>query len=291
MFLEQEDIKYYRRAVVPRTLIRPAGTLSGMPSYSDEDLLDEIRRVAEVADADGAPTVTQFDEHSDIADSTVHRRFGSWNQAVATAGFEPNPPETAISNEELTAELHRLRDTLGHLPTIPEMNEHGAYWASTYKNHYDSWTAALVEVFDDVTQENIPKFREQDGTTPPGNPGPRVSDETLLADLRVLRDELDHAPRYGEMRKQGDHRARTYTKRFGSWDEALEAAGIDPPTRNKLTDEELIADLHLLRDELGEKPTSTDVAREGEYGLATYQRRFGSWGEAVAAAFDDEMDE
>ena len=259
-----------------------------MPRYTDADLLDEIRRVADVAGADGAPTVTQFDEHSDIADSTVHRRFGSWNQAVAKAGFEPNPPETAISNEELAAELHRLRDTLGHLPTIPEMNEHGAYWASTYKNHYGSWTAALVEVFDDVTRENLSEFREQDGATPPGNPGPRVSDETLLADLHALRDELDHAPRYREMREEGNHQARTYTKRFGSWDEALAAAGIDPPVRNTVTDEELIADLHRLRDELGEEPTSTNVAREGKYGLATYQRRFGSWGEAVEAAFETE---
>jgi len=261
-----------------------------MPSYSDEDLLDEIRRVADVADADGAPTVTQFDEHSDIADSTVHRRFGSWNQAVAKAGFEPNPPETAISNEELAAELHRLRDELGHLPTIPEMNEHGAYWASTYKNHYDSWTAALVEVFDEVTQENINDFRDQDGAPPPGSPEARVSDETLRESLHALADELGRTPTSKEMRKDGAHSDRTYMRRFGSWNDALEAADLDPPDQNKITDAQLIADLHRLRDELGERPTSTDVAREGEYGLATYQRRFGSWGEAAAAAFDDETD-
>ncbi|VTT87119.1 hypothetical protein DM2_3157 [Halorubrum sp. DM2] len=56
-----------------------------MPSYSDEDLLDEIRRVAHVADADNAPTLQRFDEHGEIADTTVVRRFGSWGEAAAAA--------------------------------------------------------------------------------------------------------------------------------------------------------------------------------------------------------------
>ena len=89
------------------------------------------------------------------------------------------------------------------------------------------------------------------------------------------------------MCEHGPHSMNTYLQRFGSWADALEAAGLDVPDRNKITDAELIADLHRLRDELGERPTSTDVARDGEYGLTTYQRRFGSWGKAASAAFDD----
>ncbi|MDZ7770657.1 MAG: hypothetical protein U5K38_17110 [Woeseiaceae bacterium] len=124
------------------------------------------------------------------------------------------------------------------------------------------------------------------------HPAPRVSDDELLVDLQALADELGRSPTSKDMRKQGSHsdRARTCDD-FGSWTDALEAANLDPPDQNKITDAELIADLHRLRDELGERPTSTNVAREGEYGLATYQRRFGSWGEAAAAAFDDEETE
>lgn len=89
----------------------------------------------------------------------------------------------------------------------------------------------------------------------------------------------------------GDHRARTYTDRFGPWREALDEGGLDLSDTQAVSTDALIADLHRLRDELGEEPTSTDVAREGEYGLATYRRRFGSWGEAVAAAFADRDDD
>ncbi|MFC7187713.1 homing endonuclease associated repeat-containing protein [Halorubrum yunnanense] len=114
-----------------------------------------------------------------------------------------------------------------------------------------------------------------------------MSTGDLLADLQALADDLGHSPTSEDMRKHGSHSTSTYMRRFDSWTDALEAAGLDTPDRNKITDAELIADLHRLCDELGERPTSTDVARDGEYGLATYQRRFGSWGEAAAAAFDD----
>lgn len=256
-------------------------------NYSDKELLEEIRRVATVADSDGAPSISDFDEHSPIADSTIHRRFGSWNAGVKKAGFEPNSAGPTISDDELAAELRRLRDAVGHVPTTSEMDEQGAHSSATYKNRYGSWTAALVEIFDDVTPP-INARKQSDGTQlTPGNSGPRVSTEKLVDDLHALADTLGRSPTSKDMREHGSHSAQTYMNRFGSWEDALAAAEIDPPSRNKIADADLIADLHRLRDKLGEQPTSTDVAREGTYGLATYQRRFGSWGEAAAAAFDD----
>ncbi|MYL67777.1 homing endonuclease associated repeat-containing protein [Halorubrum distributum] len=257
-------------------------------THSDEDLLDEIRRVAEVADSDGAPSLSEFDEHSDIADSTIHRRFGSWNEGVAAAGFEPNPSKTPIPEEELAAELHRIRDTVGHLPTMDEMRANGSYSVSTYKNRYGSWTNALLETFDDVTEASIGDHladRPEQGNS---TRHLRLSDADLLDELRALAADLDHAPTSTELREHGSHSPNTYMERFGSWTGALEAAGIDPPSRTRISDTELLADLRRLRDELGERPISTDVDRHGEYSLATYIRRFGSWSSAVQAAFDDE---
>ena len=262
-----------------------------MPRYSDADLLDEIRRVADVAGADGAPSLQDFRDHSDIADTTVLRRFDSWNAAVAKAGFEPNDPQQRIPTEDLLDELQRLHDEIGRAPTIAEMKDQGEYWPSTYKNRFGSWAEALDTAFDDIDADDVYASRAAADPENPGTPGPHVSGEELLEDLRALADELGEPPRFKEMVEHGDHRARTYTKRYGSWAEALEAAGLDPEDRSggtqAVSTDALIADLYRLRDELGEEPTSTDVARDGEYGLATYQRRFGSWGEAAAAAFTD----
>lgn len=256
-------------------------------AHSDEELLDEIRRVADVADSDGGPSISEFEEYSDIADSTIHRRFGSWNEGVNQAGFEPNSAAPVISDAELTAELQRLRDEVGHPPTKSEMDAQGGYASATYKNRFGSWTAALVETFDDVTPPLSARDPQDGQQLTPGNSSSRVSTDDLLADLQALADELGRSPTSKDMREHGSHSTSTYMRHFGSWTDALEAANLDLPDPNKITDAELIADLHRLRDELGERPTSTDVAREGEYGLATYQRRFGSWGDAAAAAFDD----
>mgnify|MGYP006279947471 CR=1 FL=1 len=128
----------------------------------------------------------------------------------------------------------------------------------------------------------------------PATPGQKVSGEELLEDLRELADELGEPPRFEEMVKHGDHRARTYTKRYGSWAEALEAAGLDPEDRSggtqQVSTDQLLADLRRLHEELGRVPTATDVVEEGSHGIATYQRRFGSWSEALEAAFDEAED-
>ena len=259
-----------------------------MPRYSDADLLEEIRRVADAADADGAPSLQQFRDHSDIADTTVLRRFDSWNAAVATAGFEPNDPQKRIPTDDLLDELQRLHDEVGRAPTIEEMKEQGEYWPSTYKKRFGSWAEALDTAFDHIDAENFFQSRAVAEPEDPATPGPKVSGEELLEDLGELADELGEPPRFKEMVEHGDHRARTYTRRYGSWADALEAAGLDPAERSgrhqQVSDDALLADLHRLYEELGRVPTATDVVEKGNHGIATYQRRFGSWSEALDAA-------
>ncbi|RLM67618.1 hypothetical protein DVK07_12730 [Halorubrum sp. Atlit-26R] len=263
-------------------------------TYSDDDLLAEIRRVADVTDADGAPSIQDFRDHSDIADTTVLRRFDSWNAAVATAGFEPNDPQQRIPTEDLIDELQRLGDEVGRAPTVTEMNDQGNYYPSTYRRRFGSWAAALDTAFEHIDADNFLESRQVNNPDDPAAPGPQVSDERLLEHLRELADELGEPPRFKQMADHGDHGARTYTRRYGSWAEALEAAGLDPAdrsSRQQVSDDDLLADLHRLRDELGRVPTATDVVEEGTHGIATYQRRFGSWSEALDAAEIDPDDD
>ncbi|MDZ5811655.1 hypothetical protein U4E84_09905 [Halorubrum sp. AD140] len=277
----------------PRTLIQAVIHLTCMPSYSDEDLLEEIRRVADVVDAAGAPTVTQFNEHSSIADSTIHRRFGSWNAGVAKAGFDPNPPEPEIPTEDLIDELHRVRDEAGHIPTSTQINAEGDYSRSTYQKRFGSWRDALVAAFDDIegVDDIDPRRSGDPNLKPPSNPSGRPqehTDDALIAELHRIAAEHRDPPRIRDVREHSEYGAQTYIRRFGSWRAALEEAGFEPEWSTRVSTDELLADLHRLRDELGTRPTATDVVEEGAHGIATYQRRFGSWSAAVEAAFGDE---
>lgn len=54
--------------------------------FSNEDYLEEIRRVAEKIGK--PPTWNEFDEHAEMSTQSVMQRFGSWNEAKEQAGIE-----------------------------------------------------------------------------------------------------------------------------------------------------------------------------------------------------------
>ncbi|EMA69330.1 hypothetical protein C461_03178 [Halorubrum aidingense JCM 13560] len=180
--------------------------------YSDGDLLAEIRRVADVVDAEDGPTLQQFKDHGEIAHTTVTRRFGSWNDAVERAGFDSRPPEPEIPAADLLDELHRLSDELGERPTVTTMNEHGEYWASTYKRRFGTWNDGLEAAGFEPTP---PRTEE------------RITDDELLAELKRLAGSDGRPPTFQQMSEEGAYAARTYVNRFGSWNAAIDAAFND----------------------------------------------------------------
>jgi len=54
----------------------------------------------------------------------------------------------------------------------------------------------------------------------------RISNQELLDDLHRLAEQLGDTPTLKEYREHGEYGAQTLYDRFGSWNEALEAAGI-----------------------------------------------------------------
>ena len=244
-------------------------------AYSDEVLLAEIRRVATRIDSDGAPSRREFDRHAEMASSTVIEQFGSWNTAIEEAGFGPNTDSEKIPRAELIDELHRLRDTVGQIPTGDQMDEQGEYAYITYYERFGSWTEALEEAFGEV----------------PDRTWTHVSDAELCAELTRLATDGE-PPTTTDVEEHGAHSVTTYKYRFGSWREALTAAGFDPPPPRDVSTEALLADVRRLRDEFGTRPTTGIVREHGEYSIPTYYDRFESWSEMLDRAFSDtEADE
>jgi len=63
--------------------------------YSDEELLADIRAVADVVER--SPSLQDYRDHGEYSVTTIYRRFDSWQGAVARAGFEPRDPNTRTS--------------------------------------------------------------------------------------------------------------------------------------------------------------------------------------------------
>ncbi len=240
--------------------------------YTDAELLADLREVA--ADLDRTPTKADVRERGGHSPSTYVERFGGWREALAAADLASDRQGTKIPREELLTELESLAESLGRPPTSTEMNEAGAYSASTYFRRFDTWAAAL----------------EAAGLDEAAGPGrPDISERELLDEISRMADVLNRPPTTTEMDELGEYSSSTYRRRFGSWRTALEEAGVGPTDRpqrgpNRIREDELLADLRALAADLGRSPTAEEMWKRGPHSPATYLDRYGTWNAALEAA-------
>lgn len=109
------------------------------------------------------------------------------------------------------------------------------------------------------------------------------TDEDLLDGLRTLGEVVGGRPTVADLGERDDLPTYgTYRRRFGSWGEALEAAGFETGSVSKADCIEMLQDLAA---DLGRTPTHEDVnEREDLPHVWTFQDRFGSWSAALKAA-------
>lgn len=219
---------------------------------SEDDLIAEIQRLAE----DGEPpSVAEFDRDSDHYASTVHRKFGSWNNGIREAGFRPYRD---ITEDDLTAEIRELAED-GTPPTIEEFNN-GQYTAGTVRNRFGSWNEGIREA----------------GFKPNLEFG--VTKDELLTEIQLLADD-DAPPTKEEFNDSANHSATTVFRKFESWEDALRKAGFEP----RVTKDELVAEIQRLAED-GEPPRKEEFNSDTDHSTATVHHRFGSWTNGVRRA-------
>lgn len=114
----------------------------------------------------------------------------------------------------------------------------------------------------------------------------RPSREELIAGLQAFTDEIDGVPTIREMREDGPHSPYSYKDEFGSWHEALRAAGIQPthgvhPDADR---EELLAELRRLDEKCDGAPRRRTLKERGEYEYQLYAEEFDSFIHALEEA-------
>lgn len=176
-----------------------------------------------------------------------------------------NGQESSGRNEFLE-ELRRLGAELDRTPRSMDLKDHSEYSLGQYTYRFETWNKALRKAGFSVNQ-----------TT-------RDTEENLIAELHRLADELGRAPYHSEMTDLGKYGYRTYYRRFGSWDEALEAAGLETFDRSGISDKDLLDAVEDLHGELGRVPTQRDMEDYGAYSVPLYQDRFGTWNKALVKA-------
>lgn len=118
--------------------------INRLSDYSDESLLNELRRAAKLLNKDTL-TEREFAQHGRASYHVITKRFGSWNNALKKAGLTIHHA-TNISDEELFTEIERVWNQLGRQPQYREINQLGKFSTKPYENRFGSWVKA-VEAF------------------------------------------------------------------------------------------------------------------------------------------------
>jgi len=183
--------------------------LRRLTDYSDEAILNEIRRVAQLVPH---PTLsrTEFRKHSRVSPTTVSRRFGGWETALQRAGLgsrfdSSNKP---VSQEEVLSELQRISRLLD-VQTISreQFNAHARFTDDTVRRRFGSWHKAM-----------------KDAGLLTNALGRRYTDDDCFENILAVWAQYGRAPTYEEMKWPPSLVGpKAYVRRFGTWRKALQA--------------------------------------------------------------------
>lgn len=112
-----------------------------------------------------------------------------------------------------------------------------------------------------------------------------ISDDDLLSDLRRIASEQSEQQVKQRIYKEcGKYGVNTVIRRFGSWNAAVKAAGLKTTIEKNIPDDKLFSALYGLWVALGRQPSYSEVQSPAcPFHVTTYERRFGSWRQALEA--------
>lgn len=119
-----------------------------------------------------------------------------------------------------------------------------------------------------------------------------ITDQDLINDLRRVGLECEGKVKQRQYKDLGKYGVTTVIRRFGGWNVAIEAAGLNLTVERNIRKEALFEELYNLWVTLGRQPSYSEVAKPNcKFHVATYERRFGSWRNALEAfvSFTEEV--
>lgn len=116
-----------------------------------------------------------------------------------------------------------------------------------------------------------------------------ISDEELVDDLKKVARSLNkNSVTRQEYDEGGICHSTTQIRRFGSWFNALKAAGLEESrTPPNVPEEVLFENLENVWIKLGRQPKYHEIAKPlSKYSVGTYENRFGGWRKALERFID-----
>lgn len=194
-------------------------TERGRPSISREELIEELLQM-DIAHP-WTPTTTDVQLRSDYSLTQFFTEFERWDDAREAAGLNTDAPTDTIPESGLLEDLRRTQSTLSARGELTEgymsgdqYDRHGSVSSSTIIRRLDGWTDAL-------SRAGLPSQAKRSSQN-------KYTKSELLSEIQRLADDLDReTPRLVDMKNHGKYSSSVYPTRFDTWNDAVEAAGLD----------------------------------------------------------------
>jgi len=150
---------------------------------SDADLLDDLRRVSK---AIGSDTIGMnvYASKGQYSESTIRKRFGTWNKALAKAQLSISN-RVNISDDELFENILKIWQAKGKQPRRSDLaNKPSVVSQSPYNRRFGGWTASLHAFIAWANESDAVPVRSDTGFAFPKQ-GPR--DPSLRLRYRILK--------------------------------------------------------------------------------------------------------
>ncbi len=140
--------RYSGKAVTQKQL-QPVGR-----QMTNDELLVELREIAEKVGRD-VITRQDVDEHSRVGSAIFSRRFGSWPNAVQSAGLQVARSGQRFTDDELFENLLAVWTFHGRPPTHDEMREAPSrVTGDTYRERFRTWNRAIAAFVERANTEH-----------------------------------------------------------------------------------------------------------------------------------------
>ena len=198
---------------------------------------------------------------------TVAKEFGSWNKALVEAGIYEKEDEKALSKEKIIEQLKQ------HYLKNPDMTvesfekDRTVCSVSTIRNKFGTWSKALLEA------------------------GIYIREDEKLSEEKIIKQLQQHYLKNSGITWKSFSNDKdvcsgnSVTRKFGSWEKALLAAGIEGKDEKLLKEKERI--IEQLRQHFLKNPDITQKSFGADKNVCsphTVKNKFGSWDKALMEA-------
>lgn len=190
-----------------------------LDDYTDDSLLDEIRRVAAQIPGTWLSSDTFEQVSQRVSASTIRRRFGSWQNALTNAGLPHlyggrkvsekmrEQPAKRLSKDDLLVDMRRVHALVGKdFLTVSDFNAHSVSSVEAVRRRFGSWANAL----------KLAGIPQSEGANK------NWSNEECFENLAVVWTHFGRPPAYREMfSSPSTISGKAYETRWGTWRKAL----------------------------------------------------------------------